>query len=232
MNTKKEFLKSLSIFSSLSDAEINRLAEVTEEFTYKNGDYIFYEGDSPNWLCMVKEGNVKAIKQLEDGKEIILHMFTTGDIFGELAVFDRRPYPASAMSMGQASILKLHYSQCIDLFEKMPDVAIKIMKGMGIKQRNFVERLEEALTARVEKRIASTLIKLANIDPAEDMDECRKNIDLPLTRKDIANMVGTTIETAIRVMSKFQKEGIIESAKGSITILKPARLLEKAEENN
>ena len=64
------------------------------------------------------------------------------------------------------------------------------------------------------------------------MDECRKNIDLPLTRKDIANMVGTTIETAIRVMSKFQKEGIIESAKGSITILKPARLLEKAEENN
>src|SRR3989304_3394507 len=145
MNTKKEFLKSLSIFSSLSDAEINRLAEVTEEFTYKNGDYIFYEGDSPNWLCMVKEGNVKAI------------------------------------------------------------------------------------TARVKKRIASTLIKLANIDPAEDMDECRKNIDLPLTRKDIANMVGTTIETAIRVMSKFQKEGIIESAKGRITILKPAMLIEKAQ---
>lgn len=226
MVAKKDFLKNLPIFSTLSDADLDRLAGVAEEFTYKNGEYIFYEGDPPDWLCIVKDGNVKAIKQLEDGKEIILHMFTPGDIFGEMAVFDRRPYPASALSMGHAIILKLHYTHCLDILEKMPDVAVKIIRGMGGKQREFVERLEAALTARVEKRIASTLIKLASMGTAEG----GKHIDLHLTRKDIANMVGTTIETTIRIMSRFQKEGIIESTKGGITILRPDLLREKGGE--
>lgn len=223
---KRDFLKSLPIFSTLSESELDGLAEMAEEFTYKNGEYVFYEGDAPDWLCIVKDGNVKAIKHLEDGKEIILHMFMPGDIFGELAVFDRRPYPASAMSMGQTRILKLHYTHCLDLFEKMPDVAMKILQGMGEKQREFVNKLEAALTTRVERRIANTLIKLASIAGAEG----GMTINLHLTRKDIANMVGTTIETTIRIMSRFQKEGIIESTKEGITILRPDLLREKGGE--
>ncbi len=228
MIVKRDFLKSLPIFSALSESDIDKLALVAEEFTYKNGEYIFYEGDPPDWLCIVKEGIVKVMKQLEDGKEIILHMFSPGDIFAEMAVFDRRPYPASAISMGQTRILKLHYTHCLDIFEKMPDVAMEIIRGMGTKQREFVERLEAALTARVEKRIASTLIKLAHMSNPEG----EKSIDLHLTRKDIANMVGTTIETTIRIMSRFQKEGIIESTKDRIIILRPDILREKGGEHS
>lgn len=228
MVSKRDFLKGLPLFSSLSGPDLQRLADISEEFIYKNGEYIFYEGDPPDWLCIVEAGNVKAIKQLEDGKEIILHMFTSGDIFGELAVFDRRPYPASALSMGQSRILKLHYTHCLDIFENMPEVAMKIMRSMGGKQREFVERLEASMTARVEKRIASTLIKLANMGN----NQRGKTIDLHLTRKDIANMVGATIETTIRVMSRFQKEGIIESDKGGITILRPDLLRAKGGEQD
>jgi len=223
MDTKEAFLKSLPIFSTLPDPILHQLARVAREHKYKNGDYIFYEGDPPDWLCIVKEGNVKAIKQLEDSKEIILHMFTRGDIFGEIAVFDRKPYPASAISIGNSVILKIHYSDCLGILEKIPEVAIKLMKSMGEKQREFVERLEGALSASVEKRIASTLIKLAGINT----ENHKKPLDLKLTRKDIANMVGATIETTIRIMSRFQKEGIIESTKGSITILRPDLLKEK-----
>jgi len=225
MVSKVDFLKDLPLFSSLSVPDIQRLAEIAEEFTYDNGEYIFYEGDPPDWLCIVKEGNVKAIKQLEDGKEIILHMFKSGDIFGELAVFDRRPYPASALSMGQSRILKLHYTHCLDILENMPEVAMKIIRSMGGKQREFVERLEASMTARVEKRIANTLIKLAKMENREG----GKAVTLHLTRKDIANMVGATIETTIRIMSRFQKEGIIESVKGGITIRRPDLLQAKVE---
>lgn len=224
MESNEDFLKSLTIFSTLPESMVHQLANVSRSFKYKNGEYIFYEGDPPDWLCIVKEGSVKAIRQLDDGKEIILHMFTRGDVFGEIAVFDRRPYPASAISIGSSLILKIHYSDCLGFLEKMPEVTIRLMKSMGKKQREFVERLERALSARMEKRIASTLIRLADISGGKE----KKSIDLKLTRKDIANMVGATIETTIRIMSRFQKEGIIESSKGTITILQPDLLKEKS----
>ncbi len=224
---KRDFLKNLPIFSTLSESHLDMLANKAEEFTYKNGEYIFYEGDPPDWLCIVKEGNVKAVKYLEDGKEIIIHVFMPGDIFGELAILDRRPYPASAQSMGQTKILKLHYNYCLELCEKVPEVRMRLIQSMGEKQRGFVGQLEAALTTRVEKRIANTLMKLASTGDSKGVT----NINLHLTRKDIANMVGTTIETTIRIMSRFQKEGIIESTKEGITILRPDLLREKGGEH-
>ena len=228
MAGKRDFLKSLQIFSTLPESDLDKLSNAAEEFTYKNGEYIFYEGDPPEWLCIIREGNVKAVKYLEDGKEIILHVFMPGDIFGELAILDRRPYPASAQSMGQSRILKLHYNQCKDLCERVPDIRMKLIQSMGEKQRGFVTQLEAALTTGVEKRIANTLMKLASIGDSKG----GTNINLHLTRKDIANMVGTTIETAIRVMSRFQKEGIVESTKDGITILRPDLLREKGGEHD
>ena len=222
MTTIKEFLKSLPMFSSLSDTDLIRLSDMAKEFVYKNGEYVFYEGDSPDWFCIVKEGNIKAIKQAEDGKEIIMHMFKAGDTFGDVAVFDRRPYPASALTVGQTTVIKFHHTHCFQILETMPEVAAKFLLTMGRKQREFVQRIEGALTSRVEKRIANTLLKLANMTDAE----LGKSINLHLTRKDIASMVGTTIETAIRVMSRFQKEGVIETNRSGITILKPDKLHE------
>ena len=222
MTPKKEFLKSLPMFSALSDTDLLKLSDMAKEFVYKNGEYVFYEGDTPDWFCIVKEGNIKAIKQAEDGKEIIMHMFKAGDTFGDVAVFDRRPYPASALTVGQTTVIKFHHTHCFQIIETMPEVAAKFLLTMGRKQREFVQRIEGALTSRVEKRIANTLLKLANMTDAE----LGKSINLHLTRKDIASMVGTTIETAIRVMSRFQKEGVIETNKSGITILKPDKLHE------
>ena len=210
------------MFSALSDTDLIRLSDMAKEFVYKNGEYVFYEGDSPDWFCIVKEGNIKAIKQAEDGKEIIMHMFKAGDTFGDVAVFDRRPYPASALTVGQTTVIKFHHTHCFQILETMPEVAAKFLLTMGRKQREFVQRIEGALTSRVEKRIANTLLKLANMTDAE----LGKSINLHLTRKDIASMVGTTIETAIRVMSRFQKEGVIETNRSGITILKPDKLHE------
>ena len=222
MTSKKEFLKSLPLFSTLSDTDLIKLSDMSKEFTYKNGEYVFYEGDSPDWFCIVKEGNIKAIKQAEDGKEIIMHMFKAGDTFGEVAVFDRRPYPASALTVGQTTVIKFHHTHCFEILETMPEVAAKFLLTMGRKQREFVDRIEAALTSRVEKRIANTLLKLATMTDTER----RESINLHLTRKDIASMVGTTIETTIRVMSRFQKEGVIETTKSGITILRLKKLQE------
>ncbi len=228
MTSKKEFLKSLPLFSTLSDTDLIRLSDMAKEFTYKNGEYVFYEGDPPDWFCIVKEGNIKAIKQAEDGKEIIMHMFKAGDTFGEVAVFDRRPYPASALAVGKTTVIKFHHTHCFEILETMPEVAAKFLLTMGRKQREFVDRIEAALTARVEKRIATTLIKLANMVDTER----GKTINLHLTRKDIASMVGTTIETTIRVMSRLQKDGVIETTKNGITILKPDKLQEISGQEN
>ncbi|MDD5433858.1 MAG: Crp/Fnr family transcriptional regulator [Nitrospira sp.] len=217
MVSKREFLKSISLFTTLSETDFNKLTDIADEFTYKNGEYIFYEGDSPDWLCIVKEGNVKVLKQHEEGKETILRIFKPGEIFGAMPVFDRRPYPASAISMGETVIQKFYYTDCLDFFSKKPDVAMKLIGDIGKMQREFVDKFNVSLTTRVEKRIATTLMNLASKSNLEG----KKDIELHLTRKDIASMVGTTIETTIRIMSRLQKEGLIESKKGYITILRP-----------
>ena len=227
MVSKREFLKSISLFSTLSETDFNKLSDIAEEFSYKNSEYIFYEGDSPDWLCIVKEGNVKVLKQQEEGKETILRIFKPGEIFGAMPVFDRRPYPASAISMGETVIQKFFHTDCLEFFSKKPDVAIKLIGDIGKMQREFVDKFNVSLTTRVEKRIASTLMNLAGKINIEG----KKNIELHLTRKDIASMVGTTIETTIRIMSRFQKEGIIESKKGFITILRPDLLSNLGGEN-
>ena len=119
--------------------------------------------------------------------------------------------------MGETVIQKFYYTDCLEFFSKKPDVAIKLIGDIGKMQREFVDKFNVSLTTRVEKRIASTLMNLASKINMEG----KKNIELHLTRKDIASMVGTTIETTIRIMSRFQKDGIIESKKGYISILRP-----------
>src|SRR4030066_2382959 len=122
MTSKKEFLKSLPLFSTLSDTDLIRLSDMAKEVTYKNGEYVFYEGDAPDWFCIVKEGNIKAIKQAEDGKEIIMHMFKAGVTFGDVAVFDRRPYPASAPTVWQTTVIKFHHPHCFQTLETVHQV--------------------------------------------------------------------------------------------------------------
>jgi len=207
--SKVQILNYSSIFSSLNDEELAKLADLTVERNFMPNEFIFWEGDSPEWLYIVAEGKVKALKHSSSGKEFIIAFFESGEIFGEVAVFEDKPYPASAQTVTTASVLAIQKEDFLTFLSQRPQVALKIINMLGGRLRDAQNRLKDFAGGRVEQRLASVLLMLS----------FKMGATLPFTRQEIADMAGTTIETTIRIMSQFKDRGIIRSTRGKIMII-------------
>ena len=211
-----ETLGKSEVFSSLKKDELNNISNYFEKVTFKNNDIIFNEGDPSDKFYLVAEGSVKIIKHTVMGKDIILEIMSPGDIFGGVAVIDKKPFPASAQAMESTTVIRISRLNLLKIMEDYPTLKLDIVKYFSNKLRDAHEMLKNIATERVERRIASLLLKLSEKVGIDDGDFRR--IDFPLTRQEISEMVGTTVETCIRTMSKFQKKGVIKSSDGRIMI--------------
>jgi len=211
-----ETLKKSGIFSSLSESEIKKISSLFEQIEFKNNESIFLEGDPSDKFYILADGNVKVLKHTVMGKDIILEIMSPGDVFGGVAVLDRKPYPASAQAMESITAIRISRQNLFRIMEEYPILKLEIVRYFSDKLRDAHEMLKNIATERVEKRIAALMLKLSE-KVGVDEGGYRK-IDFPLTRQEIAEMVGTTVETCIRTMSKFQKKGMVKSTKGRIFI--------------
>ncbi len=209
-------LKKSEIFSSLKDEELEKIGALFESIKYKNNETIFIEGDPSDKFYLVAEGSVKILKHSMMGKDIILEVISPGDIFGGVAVLDKKPFPATAQAMEQTTVIRISRQNLLRIMEEYPILKLEIVKYFSDKLRDAHEMLKNIATERVEKRIAALLLKLSEKVGIEEGDY--RKIDFPLTRQEIAEMVGTTVETCIRTMSKFQKKGMIKSSNSRILI--------------
>ena len=213
---KLQLLKGTTLFSSLSPQDLSAVSALFMEEEFEKDQYVFTEGDPPDWLYIVKEGTVKMVKHSPSGREMIISIMTSGDVIGEVAVFDGGPYPATAQGMGRGVILKLAKKDFVSLLRRYPSIALEIIGDLGRKLRAAVNVARELRGERVEGRIAMVLLKLAR--KVGTAVEGGVMLTIPLTRQDIADMVGSTIETTIRTISRFKKEGIVKDAKGRMFI--------------
>lgn len=213
---KLQLLKGTTLFSSLSPQDLSAVSALFIEEEVEKDQYIFTEGDPPDWLYIVKEGTVKMVKHSPSGREMIISIMTSGDVIGEVAVFDGGPYPATAQGMGRGVILKLAKKDFVSLLRRYPSISLEIIGDLGRKLRAAVNVARELRGERVEGRIAMVLLKLAR--KVGTAVEGGVMLTIPLTRQDIADMVGSTIETTIRVISRFKKDGIVKDIKGKMLI--------------
>jgi CRP/FNR family transcriptional regulator len=149
-------------------------------------------------------------------------------MFGEMAVFDGVPYSASAQAMEDVAVVSISRPDFFRLLERYPGVSLALISELSRRLRSASDLVHSLAVERVERRIARMLLKLAASTAQRNTNGLV--IDLPLTRQDIADMTGTTVETAIRVMSRFRKEGLITTVRGRVTILDPEGLRDVAEE--
>jgi CRP/FNR family transcriptional regulator len=222
-----ESLKRSELFSLLKDEELKAISNLFKEVSFSHNETIFNEGDPSERFYIVAAGSVKIIKHTVMGKDIILEVMSPGDIFGGVAVLDRKPYPASAQAMENTSVVFIERNDLLNLMEEYPSLKLEVVKYFSNKLRDAHEMLKNIATERVERRIAGLLLKLSEKVGSDD-GEYRK-IDFPLTRQEIAEMVGTTVETCIRTISRFQKKGLVKSANGRVSI-KVAALKQLVEE--
>ncbi len=211
---KAQVLKASFIFSSLNSDEMAELVNLAVERSFRPEEFIFWEGDAPEWFYIVAEGKVKVLKHSSAGKDFIIAFFSPGEMFGEVAVFGDRPYPASAQAVMETRVVGLKREDFLSFLAHQPQVALRIINVLGERLRDAQGRLRDLAGEKVEQRLAGILLMLS----------ARIGLTLPFTRQNIADMAGTTIETAIRVMSHLRERGIIRSVRGKVVIIDEEKL--------
>jgi len=217
------------LFAPLSGEERAGLAKRLVRRRFEKDGYVFFEGDPAEWLILVVEGQVKMLKQSESGRETILDTFGPGQIVGEVGMLVGDVYPATAQAMEPAVTLSLRRAEYLALLHSHPELSWALIEELGRRLQRAHETIRSLAVEKVERRVARVLLRMASA-AGERLEEGTVRITLPLSRQDIADMAGTVIETAIRTLSKFQKQGLIETRQGHIILLKPHLLVAIAEE--
>ena len=212
--SKVEVLQRSLIFSGLDEKKLAELASMAIEHSFMPGEFIFWEGDAPDWFYIVREGKIKVLKHSSLGKEFIIAFFSPGDMFGEVAVFENKSYPASAQAAVETKVLAINGQNFLSFLTAHPTVTLRIISILGGRLRDAQSRLRDLAGERVEQRLVTILLMLTS----------KFGSTLPFTRQEIADMSGTTTETAIRVLSRLKDGGIIRSSRGKIVILNETKL--------
>lgn len=213
---KGEFLGRVSLFQGLAPRERQDIRGLFHEQRLDRDQVIFLEGDAAEYVYIVLEGKVKIIKQAPSGREMILEVFAPGDVFGGATLLLPR-HPATAVSMEAGMLLCLGRLDYHALLKRFPPMAFQIIELLRQRLGEAHQVIQGLAAERVETRVARLLFKLA--DKTGVPSEGGTRLGLHLTRQDIADMVGCTLETAIRILSRWQKEGLIKTREGVITIL-------------
>jgi len=208
--------KKVDLFKGLSDAEFKELEPYISTSRYRKKETIFSEGEPPEWFYLVLTGKVKITKLSHEGKEIILEVISPTDIFGGVAVIKGFPYPANAVAMEDSQVLKISRKNLMRLVDRFPNLMYCMAMQMGDRMKSSYDSLKNIALERVEARIAALLLKLAGKVGVETKNGTV--IDMRLTKQDVADMVGTTVETSIRTFSKFKKQDLVTEVDGKIVI--------------
>lgn len=218
--------EAIPILSSLTAEDRNALAPLCELRAYEKGETLFVEGDPADRILFVFVGRVK-ITKATPARDLILEILGGGEPVGAVAVFERFPYPATAVALEPTGVISIPEREFFALVQKRPEITRRLLAGLTRRLMGLNRRLAD-MTGSVEYRAARLFTTLA-----ERLGEARGGgtfIPLVLSRQDIADLLGTTIETAIRIMSRWQKEGMVETGKTGFLLPRPAALKEIAPE--
>ena len=219
-------VRSVPMFRGLAPDDQKRVAALASLKEFERGDYLWHAGDPAENLTVILRGRVKIIRHAED-RDIILELFGEGDPVGGIAVYNYIPYPASAVCLEPVSLLILPRREYFELLDRHPEFARGIIRELTRLTIALTRKLEEMSGQRVEVRIGQLFLTLA-----ERMGrEGREGIEIPiqLSRQEIADLVGTTVETAIRVLSRWGREGVLVSGEKRFLIPSRAKLQDAIE---
>ena len=214
-------LARVPIFSDLSDAELKFLSDRAVTRRYASGDLIFSEGDPCVGLYIVETGDVRIFKTSAGGREQVLTIEHAGSSVAELPIFDGGNYPASASAAQDSVLLFISRNDFRALCLEHPEVALKVLRMVGLRLRRLVGIIEELSFTTVRHRLAALLLRLAR-DAGKGSGRAEFKIDA--SNQELASQIGTVRELVSRNLSRFQAEGLIAMDGKNITIPDLARL--------
>jgi CRP/FNR family transcriptional regulator, cyclic AMP receptor protein len=215
-------LGQVPVFETLAPEDLQHVAEVAVPRGFAPHQVIFREGDSSDTCYVVRSGHARAMREHVDGRTLALAHFGPGDIFGELAMFDDESRSATVETLDAVDAIALAGSDMRRLLRQHPDIAVKLVISLGRRLRDANERLARQSFQTVQSRVAVVLDGL--VKQAQSEGAAPSDVLVTITQADIAQLAGSSRESASRFLAVLERAGVITQGRGRITVHDPEAL--------
>lgn len=213
----------IPLFQGLEHNQLREIESISRQKSFGRGQTIFSQEDRADGFYVVRSGKVKVYKLSPDGKEQILHVFSSGHPIGEVPVFAGTTFPAHAQALEDCELLFFPRDQLRELFARDPSLAMNMLAVLAGRLRDFTRTIEDLTLKELPSRLATYLMHL------QDESGGKATVELDVTKGTLAKILGTSQETLSRVFKRMSDETIIKVERRSITILNDAALEDLAE---
>jgi CRP-like cAMP-binding protein len=215
-------LHRVPVFETLMEEDLARVADVAVPRMFEAGEVVFREGDQSDTCYIVRSGHARAIREHADGRSITLATFGPGDIFGELAMFDDERRSATVEVIERTEAVAILGGDMRRLLRQHPDIAVKMITGLGRRLRQTNERLTRQSFQTVQSRVAAVLSQLVEAVRSEGGSE--RDVLITSTQAELAQLAGSSRESASRFLAVLERAGIITQGRGRLIVHDPSAL--------
>ncbi|MEZ2441673.1 Crp/Fnr family transcriptional regulator [Chitinophaga sp. RCC_12] len=214
-----------SIFCKAEQCNLDQIAEAKVCSVYRKGQVIFHEGAYPFGVYCVNDGKIKLSHSGDDGREQIIRLVRDGDIMGYKALLSNERYTATATALEDSSICFIPKDLFLNILQKDASLSFEMMRILSSELRKAELKITHLAQKPVRERLAETLLF---IKETYGLEADGHTLSVRLSREEIANLVGTATESAIRLLSEFKKDGMIELEGKKIRLLDLAEIIRTA----
>tara|TARA_B100001964_G_scaffold39585_1_gene43272 strand:+ start:641 stop:1321 length:681 start_codon:yes stop_codon:yes gene_type:complete len=212
-----EYLRSVSIFSDLSDVELVSISKKMTPYSYSKGEFIVMEEMEGEQCYFITHGSVKITRSSKEGREVILAILTAGEFFGEMSLLDGETRSANVLTLEETKVLALNRNDFMATLEEYPRVSIQLLKELTIRLRKSDLQIASLTLSDAEKRIGLCILRLAGEQGT--IRQGHVKIKKFPFQHDIANMAGTSRETVSRTLVLLEQNGLIQREGRQLTIV-------------
>jgi CRP-like cAMP-binding protein len=200
-------LAEAEFFRAMSPERLQRVRSHITQRDFSRGRVLFFEGQPAEHLWAIQRGEVRQYKSSPDGHVTTLEVLGPGEILGALSALEGEVYPASAEGLSEGSAWCLKRSVFMRLLVEEPLLGVEVLRVVTHRLNDARERMRSFAHDPAPRRLAQALLRAARSGEAK------------VTRRDLAESAGTTVETAIRVMRGFERSRLVEGSVGRIRVL-------------
>lgn len=217
-------LASVEVFAHLEDRELEEVARVAVPRSFDRGEVVFREGDRGDTCYVVRSGSIVIRRDHGSGtgRTITLAEFRSGAFFGELAMFGGEVRSATAEALEETTLIALLGGDMQRVMRASPEIALKMLGGLADRLRLANERLMQQSFQTVSGRVAGALLGQAVARQAEGAGET--DVLVQVTQAEIAQLAGTSRESASRFLASLEREGVVRLGRGKVIVHEPGRL--------
>lgn len=222
----RSVISRLPLFAGLGPADLDDVLRDARSLRVEKNAPVFEQGAEAVSFFLLLHGHVRAAKTTPDGHQMVVRYVSAGEIFGVAPAIGLSRYPATATAVADSVVLAWPSARWTELTSRYPTIAAGAMQTIGARLQEAHTRIIEMTTEEVERRVAHALLRLAK--QAGRKIEKGIEIDFPISRQDLAKMTGTTLHSVSRVLSAWERSGLVEGGRQRIVLADPHGLFELA----